>query len=66
MPQVSLFLANLKADLIDDGKLREHMEKYGTVERCFVMRNPSGENKVSWGDKCLGARQPLLWSLVRL
>lgn len=45
--QVSLFLANLKGDINNDEKLLEEMKQYGTVERCFILRNPNGDSKVS-------------------
>ena len=45
-PQVSLFLANLKGELNEDERLREHVSRHGAVVRCFVVRNPNGESKV--------------------
>lgn len=46
MLQVSLFLSNLKGNMNNDVDLRAHMDTFGTVERCFVLRNPKGDSKV--------------------
>ena len=35
---VTLFVGNMTDD--DDAKLREDMEQYGALERCFIMRTP--------------------------
>lgn len=50
--QVSLFLANLKGDMNEDDKLLAHMQQYGGVERCFIVRNSMGVSKV--GPPALG------------
>ncbi|CAD7702685.1 unnamed protein product [Ostreobium quekettii] len=43
--RVTIFLGNLPADWGTDAALREAMEQYGQVERCFTMRNRDGESK---------------------
>ena len=40
---VTLFLGNMSND--DDAALRADMEQFGTLERCFVMRNGEGVGK---------------------
>lgn len=41
--QCTLFLGNVVDD--DDEKLKQDMEKYGEVVRCFILRNPQGQSK---------------------
>lgn len=54
--QATLFLGNLPED--DGPKLRGDMEKYGPLERCFIMRNTEGLSKVrlygAWGQGTRG------------
>lgn len=45
--QVQLFVGNLTEELEDDNTFVKEMEAYGETVRCFVMRNPAGESKVS-------------------
>ena len=40
--EVTLFLANVTSS---DEDLRARCEPYGTLERCFIMRNPAGQSK---------------------
>ncbi len=46
--QVQLFVGNLTPEWSDDSVLRKHMEAYGPLERCFVLRNGNLESKVSF------------------
>ena len=46
-PQVQLFIGNITEEWSTDAKLRAKMEDYGPVERCMVMRNHNGQNKVT-------------------
>ncbi|KAL4458497.1 hypothetical protein ABPG75_013362 [Micractinium tetrahymenae] len=43
--EVCLFLANLPADAESDEGLRAACAAHGALERCFVMRTPSGASK---------------------
>lgn len=45
-PQVQLFIGNITEEWSDDVSLRNKMEEYGPVERCLVMHNHKGQNKV--------------------
>ena len=45
-PQVQLFIGNITEEWSNDVSLRNKMEEYGPVERCLVMHNHKGQNKV--------------------
>ena len=45
-PQVQLFIGNITEEWSSDASLRAKMEEYGPVERCLVMHNHKGQNKV--------------------
>jgi len=45
-PQVQLFIGNITEEWSDDVSLRNKMEEYGPVERCLVVHNHKGQNKV--------------------
>ena len=44
-PQVTLFLANLRGEEESDEGLRATCEQHGALERCFVVRNATGDSK---------------------
>ena len=44
-PRVTIFLGNLPSEWETDTLLREYMEQYGELQRCFIMRNKDGESK---------------------
>ncbi len=44
--QVMLFVGNLTEEWEDDATFKEQMSKYGTLVRCFVVRNWEGHSKV--------------------
>lgn len=46
MLQVQLYIGNLSSEWQEDLPFVTAMSAYGTLERCFVMRNAQGESKV--------------------
>jgi hypothetical protein len=56
MVHTTLFIGNVIDE--DEATLRTDLSQYGTVERCFILRNAHGLSKVKW-DTFGGCYRPL-------
>lgn len=54
--EVTLFIANLKPEYDDDDALRNKMQEFGKMLRCFIGRNPAGQSKVRHAVLVVGCR----------